>query len=242
MINIAICDNNKKDIRIIKNILNIIAVKNNVEINIDEFNSGKDIIKAYKKGITNYNVIFLEVDLNDICGIEVAKYIMERDKYVKFIILSRTTKYVFEGYDIFAIKYLIKPANEYNIEKELFKVIQMQSIEEKFYEINKKGIKKLIDLNEIYYFEANQRKVNVFMKNRKIDYYEKLENIEFALNKKGFIRCHRSYMVNISKINEIKKDDVILTNGDILPIGRKYKSNLIERLSYYLELKNKVYA
>lgn len=242
MINVAICDNNKKDIRIVKNILNIIAVKNNIEINIDEFSSGKDIIKVYKKMITNYNVIFLEVDLNDIDGIEVAKYIMERDKYVKFIILSRTTKYVFEGYDILAVKYLIKPAIEDKIEKELFKVIKMQNITEKFYQINKKGIKKLIDLNEIYYFEANQRKVNVFMKNCNIDYYEKLENIEFALNKKGFIRCHRSYMVNISKINEIKKDDLILTNGDILPIGRKYKSNLIERLSYYLELKNKVYA
>ncbi len=242
MINVAICDNNKKDIRIVKNILNIIAVKNNIEINIDEFCSGKDIIKVYKKMITNYNVIFLEVDLNDIDGIEVAKYIMERDKYVKFIILSRTTKYVFEGYDILAVKYLIKPAIEDKIEKELFKVIKMQNITEKFYQINKKGIKKLIDLNEIYYFEANQRKVNVFMKNCNIDYYEKLENIEFALKKKGFIRCHRSYMVNISKINEIKKDDLILTNGDILPIGRKYKSNLIERLSYYLELKNKVYA
>ena len=240
MINIAICDNDLNDIKKLEYILKIISAKNNININIEKFNHGKELMRVYKNDVAKYNVIFLEVDLDDINGIDVAKHIIKRDKFVKFIILSRTKKYVFEGYEILAINYLLKPGMRDSIEKELFRALKIDDNKENFYEISKKGIKKLIEINSIYYFEVNHRKINIFMGDWQVDYYEKLENIEKKLSERGFVRCHRSYIVNLSKINEIIKNELILINGNILPIGRKYKNNLIKTLNYYRNLRSEI--
>ena len=240
MINIAICDNDLNDIKKLECILKIISINKNIKMNIEKFNHGKELMRVYKNDLAKYNVIFLEVDLDDIHGIDVAKYITKRDTFVKFIILSRTNKYVFEGYEILAINYLLKPGSGDRIEKELFRALKIDDNKENFYEISKKGIKKLIEINSIYYFEVNHRKINIFMGDWQVDYYEKLENIEKNLSERGFVRCHRSYMVNLSKINEIIKNELILINGNILPIGRKYKNNLIKTLNYYRNLRSEI--
>ena len=68
-----------------------------------------------------------------------------------------------------------------------------------------------------------------------IDYYEKLENVEKDLDDRGFKRCHRSYVINISKIKEFKSNEVKLLNGEVVPVGRKYKENLKEAFFDYLQ-------
>lgn len=235
MINIAICDDQDYDRKNLKQILEKISLRNNIRFNIEEFRSGKELLNIYKRDIPKFDVIFLDIILGDSNGIDVAKCILDLYNSVKFIILSSSRDFILDGYDISAINYIIKPASIERIEKELLRAIDIQENNKKFYEINKNGNTVLLKLNNIYYFEVDHRKVNVYEKENVIDYYDSLDNVEKNLTDKGFKRCHRSYVINISKIKELRSNEVKLLNEQIVPVGRKYKENLKETFFNYLQ-------
>lgn len=236
MINIAICDDEISDSDYLKNIIEKISIDNNIVINTECFNDAEELIKLYKRDTPEYNVIFLDMMLGKHNGIDVAKKILNVNNSVKFIILSSSKEYVFSGYEIMAVNYILKPANEEKIKKELYRALDIKNNNKEFYKINKGGKKQFLNLSEIYYFEINKRKINVYMNKQQLDYYEKIGNIEIELLDKGFVRCHRGYVINISKIKEINGNDITLINGEIIPVGRKYKQNLKEAFFNYLEL------
>lgn len=235
MINIAICDDQDYDRKNLKQILEKISLRNNIRFNIEEFRSGKELLNIYKRDIPKYDVIFLDIILGDSNGIDVAKCILDLYNSVKFIILSSSKDFILDGYDISAINYIIKPSSIERIEKELLRAIEIQENNKKFYEINKNGNTVLLKLNNIYYFEVDHRKVNVYERENVIDYYDRLDNVEKNLMDKGFKRCHRSYVINISKIKELRSNEVKLLNEQIVPVGRKYKENLKETFFNYLQ-------
>lgn len=235
MINIAICDDQDYDRKNIKQILEKISLRNNIRFNIEEFRSGKELLNIYKRDIPKFDVIFLDIILGDSNGIDIAKYILDLYNSVKFIILSSSREFILDGYDISAVNYIIKPASIERIEKELFRAINIQENNKKFYEINKNGNTVLLELNNIYYFEVDHRKINVHEKENVIDYYDRLDNVEKDLDDKGFKRCHRSYIINISKIKELKGNEIKLLNEQVIPVGRKYKENLKETFFNYLQ-------
>lgn len=235
MINIAVCDDQDYDRKNLRQILEKISLRNNIIFNIEEFRSGKELLNIYKRDIPKFDVIFLDIILGDSNGIDIAKRILDLYNSVKFIILSSSREFILDGYDISAVNYIIKPASTERIEKELLRAIDIQENNKKFYEINKSGNTVLLKLNNIYYFEVDHRKINVHKKENVIDYYEKLENVEKDLDDRGFKRCHRSYVINISKIKEFKSNEVKLLNGEVVPVGRKYKENLKEAFFDYLQ-------
>lgn len=236
MVNIAICDDQGYDRINLKNILEKIAIKNNIIIKIEEFNSGRELLSVYQRDIPKYDVVFLDMILGDSNGIDIAKRIIEFNESVKFIILSSSKEFILDGYEISAVNYIIKPPSIERIEKELLRAIEISNSNEEFYEINKNGSKLLLKLNDIYYLEVEHRKINVYKKDDVINYYEKLENVERDLEEKGFKRCHRSYVINISKIKELKSNEVRLLNGKVIPIGRKYRESLKESFFNYLQM------
>ncbi|MGG7098340.1 LytR/AlgR family response regulator transcription factor [Clostridium sardiniense] len=236
MVNIAICDDQGYDRINLKNILEKIAIKNNIIIKIEEFNSGRELLSVYQRDIPKYDVVFLDMILGDSNGIDIAKRIIEFNESVKFIILSSSKEFILDGYEISAVNYIIKPPSIERIEKELLRAIEISNSNEEFYEINKNGSKLLLKLNDIYYLEVEHRKINVYKKDDVINYYEKLENVERDLEEKGFKRCHRSYVINISKIKELKSNEVRLLNGQVIPIGRKYRESLKESFFNYLQM------
>ncbi|MBM7833045.1 LytR/AlgR family response regulator transcription factor [Clostridium sardiniense] len=236
MVNIAICDDQGYDRINLKNILEKIAIKNNIIIKIEEFNSGRELLSVYQRDIPKYDVVFLDMILGDSNGIDIAKRIIEFNESVKFIILSSSKEFILDGYEISAVNYIIKPPSIDRIEKELLRAIEISNSNEEFYEINKNGSKLLLKLNDIYYLEVEHRKINVYKKDDVINYYEKLENVERDLEEKGFKRCHRSYVINISKIKELKSNEVRLLNGQVIPIGRKYRESLKESFFNYLQM------
>lgn len=238
MIKIAICDDNRYERKNLISILKKIALSNNIEIDIEEFEKGHSLIDAYIKDLPKYNIIFLDILLGDINGLKVAKVIREKDILAKVILLSSSKEYILDGYDVAAMSYLIKPATEEKIEKNLLRAIKESNINSiDSYEANKSGKTIIFDLKDIFYFEARLGKVILHKKDSTFEFYEKINSIDKKLNKKGFERCHRSYIINISKIKEFKNTEVILANEESIPIGRKYKGNIKEAFMQYLTLR-----
>ena len=85
-----------------------------------------------------------------------------------------------------------------------------------------------IKLNEIYYVEALKDYVVVHAENGEFKILNSMKNVEARLPENDFFRAHRSYIVRIDKIREIK-DDEIMTDKESIPIGPSFRSKLMHK-------------
>ncbi len=109
-----------------------------------------------------------------------------------------------------------------------------------FYDENGK-LKLSVVIDDILYIEASDNYVSVYyLSNNKVSKYlvrNTLKNLEVRLNKIGFIRCHRSYLVNFNKVKVLKREKeglflVLNVDGEmVLPVSKTYVSSIIESFS-----------
>lgn len=93
-------------------------------------------------------------------------------------------------------------------------------------EVKKGSEVKFIPLESIDYFESLKRKVIVYYDGKCIDYYHKFQDLDDFVSQHGFIRCHRSYIVNKSKVSKVSSLNLVVNEFEI-PIGRKYKESIL---------------
>ena len=141
------------------------------------------------------------------------------------IFVTGYDKYVYDAFDVDAFQYLVKPVNEQKF-AEVFSRAQDRILTEaeqkkKTLVIQYAGANKAIPLDNIYYMESQSHKIVLYTKDGKVEYYAKIGELEEELQGQ-FCRIHKGYLVNLSCVDEYSRTEIMLTNGDKLPLS-KYK-------------------
>ena len=223
MINIAICDDEKN----IRAYLSSLIRKQNMECEITEYTSADEYLSS---GV-EHDLFFLDIELkgsaSGMDGMEMAKCIrnMEHIKQPVIIFVTGYEKYVYDAFDVDACGYLVKPVNEQKF-AEVFSRVQDKILSEaeqkkKTLLIQCAGANKAIPLDNIYYMESQSHKIVLYTKDGKLEYYAKIGELEEELQG-HFCRIHKGYLVNLSYVEEYSRTEIILTNGDKIPLS-KYK-------------------
>lgn len=233
--NIAICDDEKIFREIIKDNIKLVYNKIKNKANVDEFSSGEILICEVKENPQKYDIYFLDIIMKNINGIDIAKVIRSYNPLAIIIFITSSTKHVFEGYDAGAFNYLLKPIDENKFNEVFFNAINIIELREKeFFVCKYKSTIAKILLRDIEFFESEKRVVKIHTKDKEYIFYGKLSDVEEGLNKKSFIRCHKSYIVNITKIKELDKMILLLESGKEIPISKTYLENTKKGFIEYL--------
>jgi two-component system response regulator LytT len=227
MFSVAVCDDEVIFAEHIAAICNNILkehFKKEEAFSVHLFSNGYDLIAKHGNSIW-YDIIFLDILMDQIDGITVAANIRKKDKNVKIVFLTSSIEFALKGYEVQAYQYLMKSFNESNERKQL-EIIMDQIISEKnkgkwFFFKDGTGFRR-ISTDNILYFEISGRKTAIHTTNGKIILNEKLSEISKQLDKEQFIQCHQSYIVNFKYAVEIQRYKLFLTNEEMIPLSRKY--------------------
>ncbi|MDT8718172.1 response regulator transcription factor [Clostridium sp. 19966] len=184
-------------------------IKNFSNIDIAaEFEDGIDVLKFVQDN--KVDVIFLDINIRSVDGVVIAKNISKFSEKPYIVFITAYKEHAVEAFEIEAFDYILKPYEESRIKSMLKKLeIAYNSQNEKapsiLNRINLFKNDKIIvtNLDDICYCEARDRETCVLTKND--EYFVKMTISEFydSLPKDIFFRCHRSYIVNLTKIKEI---------------------------------------
>ena len=222
--NIAICEDEAVQAELLNIQIKNWASENNINISIDNFENAESFLFKWWD-YDKYDIIFLDIKLGKMSGIELSNIIREKSKIVDIVFTTGHFKYALHGYKVGALQYLMKPINKLDLHFCLDKSLERinNEIDKIVIETTKKNIK--IDYNEIYYCIMFSPYLDIHTKSDKISLRKKISEIEEVLPSKYFVRCHRSYIVNVKHIKSITKNNVLLENGVSVPISRgKYKA------------------
>lgn len=240
MINIAICDDDRGITEQVKNIVSVYEVEKTENFFCDVFFDGNSLIMAEQK----YDIIFLDVYMPGINGIETAKKIRKEDKIVEIIFLTSFSGHTREALSVHAFEYLVKPINKADIYRQLDEVIsrilhrrENQDSRHVIMEFNAGRNQLKLALEDIYYFEREDRKIKVVTKKGNYTLYETLSSIDKRVNPYDFILSHQSFIININHIKDYIKDEIVMMNNDIIPLAQKRAAEFKQAMRTFLQKK-----
>lgn len=237
--NIAICDDTIEALDIINKFIDNWSKKNNIEVMVDKYQSAESFLFEWTD-YNKYDLIFLDIKMKKVSGIELSNLIREKNKMVDIVFATGIFEHALHGYNVGAIQYLLKPINQSSVHLCLDKVLDRINSKNKLPQFmiirtSKENIK--LNYDEIYYFEMFSPNINIYTINKKLVLRKTISEIEKDLKCNSFIRCHRSYIVNLKYVKTVSKNVIVLENGANIPISRnKYKEVNNYYINYLCEM------
>lgn len=235
MIYIAICDDEKYYREQMEYLIKKHLDDCQIQYNIDVFSSGKEL---YEKeiGILKYNIFFLDINLNEKSGIEIAYKIRENKKDAFIVFVTGIPNYALEGYKVDAFRYIMKDTLKVSIAECINAIIIKMEIQLNKMELLFIEGKKEVYTDKIFYIESQRHKLKFYILESRIaeyNIYDKLDNSERKLKRYGFLRIHKSYLVNVKYIEKISNYKAILTFGIELSIPKSRYQSVKEAFALY---------
>ncbi|MEQ7798176.1 LytTR family DNA-binding domain-containing protein [Pedobacter sp. ASV1-7] len=195
-----------------------------------------DALTAYEQLQTNSaDLLFLDIEMPDMSGIDLVKSL--GDKRPMVIFTTSTTDYAAEAFDLNVVDFLIKPVTPARfliaVEKAkrmlLTKSLNQTDKDDEFVFIRDSNIVRRLKVNDILYMEAQGDYVRINVADGDYSIHSSLKSVEEKLSKNTFVRVHRSFIVNVSKIDTIEGGTLIV-NRKIVPVSDAYRSGLYRRM------------
>ena len=222
---IAICEDQAVQVNLLNNKIKKWANDYDIEVTINNFTTAESFLFEWED-YDKYDIIFLDIKLGKISGVELSNIIREKNKNVDIVFVTGFFKYALHGYKVGALQYLMKPIKISDLYFCLNKTQERISNKNDKYMMILETPKKYIKLNcnEIHYCIMFSPYIDIHTSSEKITVRKKISELEREIPSKYFIRCHRSYIVNLKYIKSITKDNVILESSIKIPISRgRYK-------------------
>lgn len=226
MINIAICDDDKMTSHIENLILNQ-AGKESIKTNRSIYFDGFKLIESLKQG-AQYDLIYLDIEMKSMNGIQVATYIREQDIPIIIVYISGYEKYLKELFTTEPFRFLSKPINEDDFNHVFMSAYQRICRKSEYFPFSYNKTLKKVLLKNILYFESCDRLIIIHHSEGTDKFYGKLNNVEMQImsSKGRFLRIHQSFLVNFDFIKIMSFTNVELTNGLLLQISTERQKSI----------------
>lgn len=244
MINIAICDDEKKDIAQLKSVLQEVMDKYSVSYDIQEYESGESLMQT----ASLFHLIFLDIVMNGEDGIEIGKHIHRKHRDVKIIFQTNFGYYCKEAMNqTHAFAFLEKPLKAPTVEEQIKEFFEdsegtqdlLVDFHKVRYSIGGKDVVKSImsiPVRDIIYFEyvKMQKDIKIVTKSGEYIYTEAMTSLEERMKPLGFEICCRGILVNMEHVLRVKMYDVLLDSGGKVPLSQRRVKEFKERINEYL--------
>ncbi|OSB10021.1 response regulator transcription factor [Paraclostridium bifermentans] len=227
MLNICLCDDDINEINYYSNKIAYLSDKNNYAFKLENFRSGESLIFELEDNINRFNILIIDIIMNNINGIETANILRNYGYSGIIIFLTSSEEFALESFKVEPMNYILK-----NDRNDRFDNIFLKAAEKVYRSSNKnivissKPQNRVINIDDIIYMESINKKIIIHKVSGET---EKVNCIFKDMHEKvkeyGFIRCHKSYIVNAKYVQTFNKLECRLQKEIVVPIGRKYSKD-----------------
>lgn len=232
MISITICDDEKAYIDKISNLIKD-NTPNEIKYEINTYFSGEDLLSSVND--CKIDILFLDIEMKELNGIETAK---ELKKYFPDCIIFFVTSYnnyITDAFRLNSFQFLQKPINYDDFKYDYNRALEKYKNNHIYIEVKSNGNIRKIPVANIKYVEVFVREIKIHLDGLVIEHNGKFSDYEEKLQMADFSKTHKSYLINLSQVEVIEKNNVKLKGiSDYIPIGRNYKKQFMDEYHKYM--------
>ena len=222
---IALCDDTINDLLLIGQQVAEILNRNNIEYNLSEFSSPEDLCKSIKKMPNKFDLIILDVLMPEINGIKLGSFLRENGVKSSIIFATNSSDFALKGYEVNAFRYILKPVAVTILEEAILSDYRNRSISKDLIFRIGTEVRK-VPYNSIYFIETKGRGIRIHLIKEVFDVPLKISELDKVLQNSSLVRCHRSYIVNLKHINQIKIYMISVNKKNQIPVSRQYYDSI----------------
>ena len=193
-----------------------------IENTICEFSSGDRLMEWMNKHAGELDVLFLDIEMDGSNGMETAKKLRNSDAGLQIVFVTSHPDFVFDGYSVGALDYLLKPVEAQKLDGILTRALAALHLnaEDVYFCRNSEGLYR-IPKASIRYFSSDKRLITCVAKTRSYTYYARLDEVEKDVGT-SFVRIHQRYLVNVPMVDCIDVSSVQI-GTETLPVSRTFQ-------------------
>lgn len=219
MYHVAICDDEATSLQICRILTEQILEEEGIEYEISIFEDMRVMTEALCDEKAEYDVLLCDILAVGMNGIEAAKELRRLGEKLPIIFISSTAEYALDGYSVNALRYLQKPIDIEKLREALKEAYQIsQSMDVLKFQVADRFYK--IPFSEIEYLESRGRDTDVITETETISVHMKFSDMEKKLPANQFLRCHRSYIINLAQAKDLARYRFLTKQGVEIPVSQ----------------------
>ncbi len=229
---IAVCDDDKYFARVLSERLKAVGG----DMLIAEFSNGSDLVREITCG-RRFDAVFLDIEMPGLNGLDAAKKLRELGGELSIVFLTSHTELAMEGYEVDALRFLPKDCSDKKLIDAL-KAIERELGAKPNIVIKQKGEEYVVSPDRIIFVEADNNMVHFNLDTERISARMKLTEALETLEKAShdFVKVHRCTIVNLRHVQKYTAKDVLLDNGETLPMSKSCAAQFKERMFEFVSL------
>lgn len=235
MYNIAICDDEEIFSSYLHEKLKALLPSYVSEFRIDIYESPSELINALISKSKTYNILFLDIIMEGINGITLAKQIRSLGMNSHIVFVTCSKDYAFSSFEVTPVHYLLKPPNNDSLAEALDRIFEQDKVEDVVIVRSHKQSQNVVVVKEIAYIEIFRTDMNIHLiSGNVIHAIGSLREISEQINSSSFYRCQRSYLVNLQYVFSVKRYYFLLKNSCKVPIAKNRYKEAVEKTTEFL--------
>lgn len=182
----------------------------------------------------DYDLLFLDIRLPDLLGIDAARRIRETDPEVMILFVTNLAQYAIDGYAVQAFDYILKPVNYFSFAKKLERACRVLAHRKSGVTITvrTRESERRVAADDIYYLEISGHDISIHTGTDVLRLWGTLSQFEKQLQTAHFARCSAAFLVNLKYVQEVRRDTLV-AGGDRLTISRSCRREFLSALAQY---------
>lgn len=241
MFRIAICEDEQVQREYLKTLLETWKKLSGEKVLVDIYTSAEQFLFETEEEEV-YDLLLLDIQMGEMNGVELARKVREKDVKVAIVFLTGIKDYAIEGYEVGAVRYLLKPVKEAEFLELLAHISQeVKEQKEDWFLFQAEGMTNRVPYSDILYVEADGHYVVLKAVCRGTEdnvkewkWKTSFSSLSEELEVKGFFLLRRGLYVNLAQVSQIGKTECILECGEVLPVSKARYQALNEAfIAYY---------
>lgn len=230
MLRIGICDDSKEARFTLRFTLERILEQRGMDAALLEFSSGDGLLTWFSNHTGELDLVFLDIEMDGSNGMQTAKSLRARSQSIQIVFVTGYPDFVFDGYAVGALGYLMKPPASEKLDEVLSRALDAMQVaaDDVYLCRNAEGTYR-IEKSDILYFSSEKRVVTCVTKNRTIPFYARLDDVAQEVGQ-GFVRIHQRYLVSVAHVERVQSDCVRIQE-QAFPISRAYQKAAVVSLT-----------
>lgn len=200
------------------------------EASFFEFSSGEGLLRWLEKHAGELDLVFLDIEMGELDGMETARRLRAADEGLQLVFVTGYTDYVFDGYAVGALGYLMKPPKPEQLDGVLDRAAEARLRDgDKAFLCRSGDTLYRIPRKSILYFVSDRRQVTCVSSLRTCSFYSKLDDVERDVGD-GFVRVHQRYLVRTSAVDRMEGNQIFV-GDEAIPVSRACRSAALAALA-----------
>ena len=197
------------------------------ECEVQCFENGEAFLQTK---IEEIDILFLDVEMPGINGMDLARKLREEECSALLVFITAHAQYATEGYEVSAFRFLVKPFREEKLEETFSALYKAYKRSRRKIVLRAGCVEYIFYLNEILYMESMGNHVLVICKDKEVRIDGPLQAIYEELREDGFMKPHRSYIVNMDQVTQVTTGTIKFGENRNVPISKTRKSRVMKEL------------